>query len=251
MDDINDNNLPYISLCMPISSRREFKRLIISNLHRLDYPKEKIELVIDSDGTDKENKNKLIKDDNELENFKTAIYPIQLSYNFYPGKKSIGEKRNRLVKIAQHKLIAFMDSDDLYLESYLKYSYQVMKKNNYNLVGSNQMLFVYPPENYEDKWLITGIRCKDKRMCHEATMLFTKKHFKAMGGFMKASEGEGTGMVDGMNEKTIGLTNIQNCMICICHPGNTIDKDRFKTSDVIDGHLNEFDKRIIHKIIYP
>ena len=105
-----DDTLPYISLCMPVSGRREFKRLIISNLHRLDYPKEKIQFVIDCDGSNNENKNKLIKDDIELENFKTAIYPIQLSYNFYDGKKSIGEKRNRLVKIAKHKLIAFMDS---------------------------------------------------------------------------------------------------------------------------------------------
>tara|TARA_R110000744_G_scaffold272970_1_gene385894 strand:+ start:881 stop:1639 length:759 start_codon:yes stop_codon:yes gene_type:complete len=249
MNDIND--LPYISLCMPVSGRREFKRLIISNLHRQDYPKEKIEFVIDCDGSNNENKNKLIKDDIELENFKTAIYPIKLSYNFYNGKKSIGEKRNRLVKIAKHKLIAFLDSDDLYLESYLKYSYKFMKENNYNLVGSNQMLFVFPPENYEDKWLLTGIRCKDKRMCHEATMMFTKKHFKAMGGFIKGSEGEGTAMVDGMNEKTIGLTDIQHCMVCICHPSNTIDKDRFKTADVIDGRLNEFDKIIIHKILYP
>tara|TARA_R110000764_G_scaffold215119_1_gene301734 strand:- start:9 stop:752 length:744 start_codon:yes stop_codon:yes gene_type:complete len=244
-------NQPNISLLMPISGRREFKRLIISNLHRINYDKKKIEFIIDCDGNDKENKNKLFENKTELNNFEKAVSPIKVIYNFYEGKKSIGEKRNRMIKKATNNLISFMDSDDLYLEDYLNHSLEVMNKGNYNLVGSNQMLFVFPPKNFEDKWNITGIRCKDKVMIHEATMLFTKKHWKAMGGFKKSSEGEGMGMIANMDEKTIGLTDIQNIMICICHPGNTIDKDRFKTSGEIKGQINEFDKTIIHKILYP
>ena len=37
-----------------------------------------------------------------------------------------------------------MDSDDLYSGEYLKYSLKIMKEGKFNIVGSNQMLFVYP-----------------------------------------------------------------------------------------------------------
>ena len=128
-------DLPYLSLCMPIYNRNKFTRLIISNLMRLDYPKE----------------------------------------NHYKTKRSIGDKRNNLVKIAKHKIIGFMDSDDLYLSDYLKYSVNMLKTEKKGLVGSNQMLFLFPPENFEDKWLLTGIKCSTTRMIHEASMVFTKK----------------------------------------------------------------------------
>ena len=243
--------LPSLSLCMPVSGRREFKRLIISNLHRLDYPKNKIEFIIDCDGTDEERKNNIILNDEELQNFKLAVSPIDVTYKLYEGKKSIGEKRNRCVKLAKHKIIAFLDSDDYYLENYLKHSINLLKEKNLGLVGSNQMIFLFAPKNFEDKWMLTGIQCKDKRMIHEACMVFTKKHWKAMGGFQKNSQGEGTAMIDNMNEKTIGLTSIENIMVCITHPGNTITKERFRESEKIDGYLNEFDKKLIHKILYP
>ena len=70
-------------------------------------------------------------------------------------------------------------------------------------------------------------------------------------GFIKGSEGEGTSMIDGMNPKTVGLTPIHKVMICICHPGNTIDKTRFKEQQVMDGEIDNFDKQMIHGILYP
>tara|TARA_R110000822_G_scaffold289725_1_gene411059 strand:+ start:703 stop:1431 length:729 start_codon:yes stop_codon:yes gene_type:complete len=240
-------DLPYLSLCMPIYNRNKFTRLIISNLMRLDYPKEKIEFVIDDDGVHE----KFINEDNTLENMKKVLYPMEFSYNHYKTKRSIGDKRNNLVKIAKHKIIGFMDSDDLYLSDYLKYSVNMLKTEKKGLVGSNQMLFLFPPENFEDKWLLTGIKCSTTRMIHEASMVFTKKHFKAMGGFIKSSHGEGTGMIDGMNPKTIGLTDIHRIMVCICHEGNTIDKTRFKESQVLEGEVDDFDKAMIHRILYP
>ena len=50
---INDNELPFVSLCLPIWNRNNFKQLILMNLMSLQYPREKIELCIDDDGDTK------------------------------------------------------------------------------------------------------------------------------------------------------------------------------------------------------
>jgi glycosyltransferase involved in cell wall biosynthesis len=227
-----------ISILLPIYNRSRFKRLIISNLLKLDYDLSKLEVVISDDS----NTDPLFKNNEELNNFKQIVSPIQVNYIKTTKHMKIGEKRNFLVKNAKYKICANMDSDDLYLSNYLKHSLKIMKEGNYQIVTSPQMLFIYPFEN----WLMTGIDCGVKRMGHEATMIFTKKHFKAMQGFTStSSQGEGTGMIDGMRDDKIGRTEIGECMVCICHQDNTINKDRFKTSQNMNINLDDFDKQLI------
>ena len=234
-------DLPNISILMPIYNRSKFKNLIISNLLRLDYDFNKLEIVIDDDS----DTDPLFKNKDEILNFSKIIHPMKLNYHKNAKKRSIGDKRNNLCKIAKYKILANMDSDDLYLSDYLKHSLEVMKKQKCQLTTSPQMLFCFP----EDNFLITGIECPTKRMGHEATMVFTKKHFKAMGGFAsKSSQGEGTNMIDGMQDKLIGKTEVGKCMVCLCHKDNTICKDRFKESQKIDIELDPFDKQLILRI---
>lgn len=188
----------------------------------LNYPKDKLEFVIDDDGTDKFIKNKL-----EEEFVKKIIYPIKLQYYYTTNKRNIGAKRNNLTKIASHKIIACMDSDDIYMPDYILYGVNELKKGGYGCVGSNQMLFIYPYDNF----ITHAIRCEAKRQIHEATMIYTKKHHKSMGGFIsrgqRGSQGEGSKMAD-FNEKNIGLLDIDNCMCCVVHNNNTICKEMFK-----------------------
>lgn len=233
--------LPHISILMPIYNRSKFKPLIISNIYRLNYDLSKLELVIDDDS----DKDPFFKNQKEQDEFKNIISPVKLSYYKYSKWRSIGDKRNNLCKLAKHKILANMDSDDLYLSDYLIHSLEVMKKQKCQLTTSPQMLFCYP----EDNFLMTGIECATKRMGHEATMVFTKKHFKAMGGFTsKSSQGEGTNMIDGMQDKLIGKTEVAKCMVCLCHKGNTINKDRFKESQKINIELDDFDKKLILRV---
>jgi glycosyltransferase involved in cell wall biosynthesis len=196
-----------------------------------------LELIIDDDS----DVNPLFKNIKEEAEFRIMIEPVKLFYLKNKQKRTIGQKRNNLVKKANNKIIAMMDSDDLYLSDYLKHSIEIMKKEKAGLVCSNQMLFLYPRDN----WLCTGIQCRDKRMGHEATMVFTKKHWKAMGGFTNNSQGEGTKMVDGMTDSKVAMSEIIKCMICICHSENTINKDRFKESDAVPVTLPEHEKRLI------
>jgi len=233
-----NNQLPNISLLMPIYNRSKFKRLIISNLLRLNYDLSKLEFVVDDDS----DTDPLFKTKEEENEFKVIIAPIKLSYYRNTQKRQIGEKRNFLTKHARYDICANIDSDDLYLSDYLMHSLEIMRKNKYGLVGSPQMLFVFPNDNF----LITGIECPTKRMNHEATFMYTKKYWKAMGGYTnKSSQGEGTSMIDGMSDKLVGKTNIQNIMICVCWEGNTINKDRFKDSTVVKAELDSFDKQMI------
>lgn len=231
-----------ISILIPIYNRNNFKNLMIYNLKNLDYDKNDLEVVILDDGNDL-----FIKNENEFNHFKEQIYPMELNYiNDKTGRKSIGYKRNKLVKNAKHNICAYMDSDDLYLSSYLTHSIEIMNEGKFNIVGSNQMLFIYPTEDMFDNWLITGLQCGEKRMIHEATMVFKKKYFKAMGGFANSSRGEGTKMIDGMNKSSIGLTEIHKIMICICHNDNTVQKDIFKNNNQQNINLSHIQK---HKIV--
>ena len=136
-----------------------------------------------------------------------------------------------------------MDSDDLYMPSYLKHSLEVMKKENASLVGSNQMIFLYPL----DEWKMTGIQCGEKRQIHEATMMMTKKHFRSTGGFIKNSQGEGVKMIENFNSTKVALTNCASIMVCISHNGNTIGKETFKEAQDLSNNcfIGDYDRMII------
>tara|TARA_R110002110_G_scaffold258293_1_gene474154 strand:+ start:1609 stop:2331 length:723 start_codon:yes stop_codon:yes gene_type:complete len=229
-----------ISILIPIYKRNKFKNLIIYNLNNLKYDQTLLEVVILDDAPEED---LFLKNQEEILNFQKEIQPIKLNYIIdKTGRKTIGYKRNKLVKNAKFNICAYMDSDDLYHEEYLKYSLKIMKEGKFNIVGSNQMLFVYPTNDIFENWITTGIKCEAKRMIHEATMVFNKKYFKAMGGFENSSKGEGTKMLDGMNTDKIGLTDIQNVMFCICHSDNTINKDFFKDKNIVDVSFDLKDK---------
>jgi glycosyltransferase involved in cell wall biosynthesis len=234
-------DLPYISILTPTYNRNHFIPLMLSNLVKFDYPKDKLEWVIDDDGTEK-----MINTDEEMDRLKQVVHPIKIKYLVHPQRRLIGVKRNYMVKQATHKIVAMMDTDDLYMSPYLKKSIELMNKEKCSLVGSNQMVFMYPHHNCK----ITAIECSAKRQIHEATMVFTKKHWKAMGGFAKNSQGEGAQMIDSMKGTKIGLTHITDCMLCIAHKQNTIDKGNFLDAQDIskDCRISPLDIQLITDI---
>ena len=237
-------DLPNISVLTPTWNRQKFIKLMVSNLTSFIYPKEKMEwCILDDHPT-----NPLFEDNMEscpsIEAIKKLIHPIKLNYVYDKRKHlSIGEKRNRLVKQASYKLCANMDDDDIYFPEYLLYSYKVMKDNNAGLVGSPQMLFVFPLHNYS----MSFIRCPSKRQAHEATHVFTKKFYKSMGGYEKSSQGEGAGIID-FNEKNVATTDVRRCMVCVCHSDNTCKKDRFLEDKVGDMPDDDPYKKLLKEI---
>ena len=246
--NIADNDLPKVSILTPTWKRRHFLPLMIHNLKYMDYPKEKLEQVIIDDVPDKNDKLFLTQQD--INDYEKEI-GIKVCYIYKPQRHlSIGEKRNMLVKNAKYKICACLDDDDIYLPTYIKYSINaLLSDKQIGIVCSPQMLFTYPYKNYK----LTGIQCPSKRQGHEATMVFTKKHFNSMGGFVKQGNGEGAKMVD-FNEKRCLKTQIEHCMICVAHDKNTVDKERFSNDEEdgiirVDGTLDQQIQDIINKCL--
>tara|TARA_R110000744_G_scaffold229751_2_gene347796 strand:+ start:53 stop:883 length:831 start_codon:yes stop_codon:yes gene_type:complete len=221
-------DLPCVSIIIPCYKRRNFVALMLTNIFHMDYPKGKLEVCILQDGPED------LFSPFELDFF-TKKCGCRVNYKYEKDiRRSIGDKRNRLVKMASHKIIACMDSDDIYYPTYLRYSVSALKEHKAGITTSAQMLFMYPEHDYK----LTGIRCGYKHQGHEACAVFTKKHFNSMGGFISKGEhgnqGEGVKMI-AHNEKNMVNLDIRLLMICVVHNedgGNTINKERFVDADM-------------------
>lgn len=213
-----------ISILIPTYNRKKFLPFIVRNIMSQDYPLDKLEVVIDDDG-----EIPLLQDPNY---FQIHIYPITLKYLRSNVRKTIGGKRNNLIKQASHKVVVFMDDDDLYHSTYLSHSYKILKDTKSGCVGSASMMFLYPPYDNESLRLLN---CGDnKNLIHEATIMMTKKWYKSSNKFEATSKAEGCKLFSGGVNK-VALTDISKCMIAICHDSNTIDKTKFlENSSKID-----------------
>lgn len=231
--------LPNISIVTPCYNRTKWLNLMLFNLQQQDYPKNKLEWVIDDDSTDK-----LFKSKEEIKRAEEII-GFRIKYFHTTNRRSIGAKRNNLTKIATHKICANLDTDDIFLPQWLKHSMEVMQSDKRcSLVGTKGMIFCYPDEEFK----LTGIECGEKRMIHESGMVYTKKHSRSMGGFKKSSQGEGCSMID-FNENKCLCTDASKMIICICHNDNTINKDRFRDKNIGDVELGGILKKIVCDIL--
>jgi glycosyltransferase involved in cell wall biosynthesis len=96
---ITDEEFPTVSIVIPTYNRPDFFELIMRNWERIDYPSEKLELII-CDDTPKAKK--------------PQITDKRIRYYTLPKKVNIGEKRNLLCNAAKHEYIVHMDDDDWY-----------------------------------------------------------------------------------------------------------------------------------------
>jgi hypothetical protein len=233
-----------ISILTPIYNRTKWLKLMIFNIQNLQYDKSKLEWII-LDSKDGDKHVKLFENDLQRKEVEKQV-GIPIKYYYENHKMTIGQKRNKLTKLASYKICANMDSDDYYFPTWLSHSMELMKSEKHcSLVGTKGMIFCYPFDNFK----MTGIECYQKRMIHESGMLYTKKHWKQMGGFEKTSQGEGTSMID-HNEKCCLCSDVSKVIVCICHNDNTIDKERFKSKDIgippMYGELKEILTQILN-----
>jgi len=228
-----------ISILIPTYNRSKFIQLCIMNILRQDYPKELLEVIILDDSN---SETPFIENE---EYIKKVLFPIKLNYIKQKQKMTIGEKRNKLIKLSKNKIVCFMDDDDIYLPTYISYSYKTLKDNKAGLVGSNQMMFIYPHNDFKS----TGIDCGEKKFfIHEATMMMTKKWYNSSNKFEKSSKGEGVELIQA-NDKKVFITDIRQLMVCICHKNNTIDKSRFLENDNLQIELDKNIKQLIINIL--
>jgi len=217
---------------------------MLFNLQQQDYPRHLLEWVI-LDSKDGDSDEKLFKSQGEIKEAEKII-GFKIKYEYKKEKMSIGCKRNYLTKrLASYKICANMDSDDIFLPMWLRHSIEVMRSDKRcSLVGTKGMIFCYPDDDYK----LTGIECEAKRMIHESGLVYTRRHWAQMGGFTKSSQGEGCKMID-FNENMCLCTDASKVIICICHDGNTINKDRFRDADIGEVVLGGILKKIVSDIL--
>ena len=212
------SNLPKISILIPTANRRNFIPFILRNLLIQEYPHKLLQVVIHDDGDEP-----LIEN---YDDFSSAIKPIKLKYLRNKKRLTIGEKRHTLIQNANNNLVVFMDDDDLYEPTYISHSFDTLKNNNVGCVGCNKMILIYPPYTKNDFY---ALDCGDnKKLIHEATLMFTKSWYNKTKGFQFSNKAEGLGLTHNVKLKTIALTNPLYNMTAVVHGKNTINKDKFK-----------------------
>lgn len=212
-----------ISILLPTYNRHKFLPLFIDNLISQSYNHNLLELVILDDGTEN-----FIKD---IEEFKKLIHPIKLKYILEKKRLPIGTKRNKLIKLSTHNIVCFMDDDDIYTDNYIEYMYNELTNNKMGLVGSNQMMFIYPYNNFNNAYINCG---DNKQLIHECCIMMTKKYFRSSNKFSNNSRGEGKQLILN-DDKRVKNLPIEKLMVQVCHNNNTINKDQF-----IDKNPNIF-----------
>jgi hypothetical protein len=241
---LEDDGYPKISILTPLYNRNKWLPLMIANINSFDYDKNKMEWFI-LDSHDGEEEVKLFQNDNEIEMIAEIIKPVKLKYVYLPRKMTIAEKRNYLTKNMTHPYFANCDSDDIFMESYLKYSIDEMRKKKTGLAGSNQMIFCFPHLEFK----LSAIQCPSERQAHEGTFVGTKKYWKSMSGYSRNDQkGEGASLIDG-NEKNIALTECKFCMVCIAHNNNTCSKTMFQDCQQQDGKIQGLKAEILKEIM--
>ena len=236
-------DLPKISILIPTYNRPNFIPFVLRNLLIQEYPHKLLQVVIHDDGDEPFIEN--------YEDFSNAIKPIKLKYLRNKTKLSIGEKRHKLIQNANNNLVVFMDDDDLYEPTYISHSFETLKNNNAGCVGCNKMIFIYPPYTKDDFY---ALDCGDnKKLIHEATLMFTKNWYNKTQGFLNSNKAEGLGITQSCKLKTIALTNPLYNMTAVVHGNNTIDKEKFKNKDIkldstnisFEDKTSEFIKAIV------
>jgi len=218
---IHDKFLPSISILTPTFNRKKFLPLMLYNIYHFSYPKEKIEWnILESNDNSLKDYEKLFNDKSEITDLEDQL-GIKIKYEYNDNKLSIGEKRNMLSEKSSHEYLINMDDDDLYLPSYLNHSIDILMNTNKEITGCLDMLFIYPQKDYQCSF----IRCvRDFRLYHEATLCMKKSHWNKY-KYDVSNKGEGKNIY-GVS-KLCELSNITNCMICVCWNGNTVNKDKF------------------------
>ena len=118
-------NLPFISIVIPTTGNVPFIKGLVESVNKLDYPKEKFELILIGD-----KETNLLKKNVE----RSEKYGINTTLKYEPY--AAGKKRNIGVELAKGEIIAFTDDDTILKEDWLNNAVKHLNENaNYVGVG--------------------------------------------------------------------------------------------------------------------
>ncbi|HIK58854.1 MAG TPA: glycosyltransferase family 2 protein [Nitrospinaceae bacterium] len=124
--------LPTVTILIPAYNEERFIRETLQNKLQLNYPKEKIEIIVVSDGSSDQT-------DKFVEEFSSQGVRL-IRQNICQGKTA---GLNRAVKVARGEIIVFSDANSLYHQDALRH---LMANFSDTTVGyvTGQMIYVHP-----------------------------------------------------------------------------------------------------------
>ena len=111
--------LPFISIVIPTTGNVSFIKGLVESVSKLDYPKEKFELILIGD-----KETKLLKNNTE----RAKKYGINTTLKYEPY--AAGKKRNIGVELAKGEIIAFTDDDTILKEDWLNNAVKHLNENS-------------------------------------------------------------------------------------------------------------------------
>ena len=126
---MNQEELPFVSVCTPTFNRRPFIPFMIKCFEHQTYPKDRIEWIIVDDGTDK------------IEDLVSDI--PQVKYYKFDEKLTLGKKRNISNEKAKGEIIVYMDDDDYYPPERITHAVETLQQNSNALCAGSSAMLIY------------------------------------------------------------------------------------------------------------
>ncbi len=208
LKEIDDKDLPYVSILTPTKNRRKFFKMAVHSFLNFDYPKEKLEWVIVDDSDDGTTLKGILPRDKRIKYVRKKT----------KRKIPVGEKRNMCIKYASHDVFINMDDDDYYVPCSIKSRVKV--------------LLTYPNINIVGCGLVCCYDLEHKAFYHvgsnyslaEASMCFRRKFWEER-SFDKVVMGEGNKFLKHRKEQAMAIP-YSFIMFVMNHSGNITSSER-------------------------
>lgn len=112
-------SIPFVSIVVPTTGNVKYIKGLIESINKLDYPKEKFELILIGD-----KETELLK----TNSIRSKEYGIQTTVRYEPY--AAGKKRNIGVELSKGDIIAFTDDDTILKEDWINNAIKHLNENS-------------------------------------------------------------------------------------------------------------------------
>ena len=213
LKNINDTDLPYVSILTPTKNRKKFFKMAVHCFLNFDYPKEKLEWVIVDDSNDGTTLRDILPRDKRIKYIRKKT----------KRKIPVSEKRNMCVKYASHDILVNMDDDDYYMPHSIK--------------SRVKLLLTYPNINVTGCGFVCCYDLEYKSFYHvgnhknlaEASLCFRKSFWEERPFDSSLVMGEGFSFLTKRKEQA--MTIPYNFIMFVINHKNNITKNERKCRD--------------------
>ncbi len=229
LPQINDEDLPYVSIVTPTYNRRKIFSIAINNFCNFIYPHDKLEwIIIDDSEKDEDSVEDLINISDNRINY------IRLKDKHY----SISNKRNIGANKAKYEYIVHMDDDDYYpSESILSRIKVLLKYPHIGCVGCSTI------GSYNILNNTSTLSSDGDQSLSEASMAYSKKFWELQAFDSKEYIGEYKSFIQGRFTQIMDIP-YSFVLIAISHKLNYTDQSR----KIIQNNLVDNTGKIINLI---